>query len=124
MEASSEPSAVVVALEEARRRLRGEPTEPARDAKGRRLREVDDWFAEEEQLAEAVPEPVAPVPRRLNVNTAGFEDLRAVGLSVTQAKRLLAHREGLGGFRSLDELESISGFPRDLLAELRRRATL
>ena len=47
----------------------------------------------------------------LNLNDATFEQLRDVGLSVTQTGRVLAHRERSGRFSSVDELEGIPGFP-------------
>jgi hypothetical protein len=120
---STDPSAVVVALEEARRRLRGD-TRPL-DENGRPRRDVDDWFAEQDELEGALDAaPPPPVPDRIDLNAAGFDDLRAAGLSVTQAKRFLAHREGIGGFRSLDQLDSVPGFPRELIAELQQRATV
>ena len=123
MDPASDPSAVVVALEEARRRLRGEPREAPVDRPTRPQREVDDWFAEEEQLQEALESrPAETGP--LNMNAADFDQLRAAGLSVTQAKRLLAYRDGIGGFRSLDEARAVPGFPRELLAERRSRAAL
>jgi DNA uptake protein ComE-like DNA-binding protein len=43
-------------------------------------------------------------------------------LSVTQATRVLAYRERLGGYRSVDDLDQVPGFPRDFLAEFKRSA--
>jgi DNA uptake protein ComE-like DNA-binding protein len=45
-------------------------------------------------------------------------------LSVTQATRLLAHRERIGSFQSLDQLDEVPGFPKDQLENLKRRADL
>jgi DNA uptake protein ComE-like DNA-binding protein len=53
-----------------------------------------------------------------------FEQLRGQNLSVTQATRLLAHRERLGGFTSIDDLDQVAGFPDDVLADLKSRATI
>jgi len=53
-----------------------------------------------------------------------FEQLREQSLSVTQATRLLAHRERLGGFQSVDDLDQVAGFPEDLLADLKSRSTV
>ena len=53
-----------------------------------------------------------------------FEQLRSENLSVTQATRLLAHRERLGGFNSVDDLDGVAGFPQDVLADLKSRATV
>jgi competence protein ComEA len=68
-------------------------------------------------------QPTPPVAR-IDLNVVTFEQLRAQNLSVTQATRLLAHRERLGGFRSLDDLDQVPGFPGDLLADLKSRATV
>jgi len=43
---------------------------------------------------------------------------------VTQATRLLAHRERLGRFGSVDDLDQIPGFPQDLLEDLKGRSTV
>jgi DNA uptake protein ComE-like DNA-binding protein len=53
-----------------------------------------------------------------------FEELREQNLSVTQATRLLAHRERLGRFGSVEELEEIPGFPREILDDLKSRSTV
>ena len=60
----------------------------------------------------------------IDLNSVTFEQLRSQNLSVTQATRLLAHRERLGGFSSVDDLDQVAGFPPDLLADLKSRATL
>jgi hypothetical protein len=54
----------------------------------------------------------------LDLNTVTFEQLRAENLSVTQATRLLAHRERLGGFQSVDDLDQVAGFPEDVLTDM------
>jgi len=59
----------------------------------------------------------------INLNTVTFEQLREQNLSVTQATRLLAHRERLGGFHSVDDLDQVAGFPQDVLVELKSRST-
>ncbi len=60
----------------------------------------------------------------IGLNSVTFEELRSQGLSVTQATRLLAHRERLGGFSSVDDLDQVAGFPPELLADVKSRATL
>ncbi len=37
---------------------------------------------------------------------------------------MLAYRERLGGYRSVDDLDGVPGFPADFLAELKRSATV
>ncbi len=60
----------------------------------------------------------------INLNTASFEDLREADLSVTQATRILAYRERFGGYREVEDLEKVPGFPSDLVAGLRDRLTV
>ena len=69
------------------------------------------------------PGPVDGVAS-IDLNTVTFEQLRGQNLSVTQATRLLAHRERLGGFQSVDDLDQVAGFPGDLLDDLKRRSTV
>ncbi|MGC1166384.1 MAG: helix-hairpin-helix domain-containing protein, partial [Solirubrobacterales bacterium] len=83
------------------------------------------------------PEPPTPPPAaavnapspvdgggQIDLNSVTFEQLRGESLSVTQATRLLAHRERLGGFQSVDDLDQVAGFPQDLLDDLKRRSTV
>ena len=60
----------------------------------------------------------------LNLNEATYEQLREHNLSVTQTGRVLAYRDRVGGFKSLDELDSIPGFPHSFLEELKRNLTV
>jgi DNA uptake protein ComE-like DNA-binding protein len=63
----------------------------------------------------------APTEKKLSLSSASFEELRAVGLSVTQTQRVIEYRERTDGFNSLDELDSVPGFERSLLVELKSR---
>ena len=67
---------------------------------------------------------VPPSAAVININEASYGDLRNLNLSVTQAGRVLAHRERLGGFKSLDDLDEIPGFPRYFLVDLKAKFTL
>ncbi len=60
----------------------------------------------------------------LNLNSATFEELRDADLSVTQATRILAYRERFGGYRSIEDLEKVPGFPAELIESLRGRITV
>jgi competence protein ComEA len=60
----------------------------------------------------------------IHLNAATFEQLRAEGLSVTQATRLLAHRERVGRFNTVDDLDQIPGLPQDFLQDLKSRSTV
>jgi DNA uptake protein ComE-like DNA-binding protein len=61
---------------------------------------------------------------KLDLNEATFEDLRGLGLSVTQSARLIAYRDVRSGYESLDELDEIPGLSKDTLSELRSRLRL
>jgi DNA uptake protein ComE-like DNA-binding protein len=75
--------------------------------------------------SEAQQSQPAPESKDLvDLNTASFEQLRAVKLSVTQATRVLAHRERRGGYSSVDDLDDVPGFPQEILADLKRRVTV
>jgi DNA uptake protein ComE-like DNA-binding protein len=84
---------------------------------------------EPEPAEPAASEPVAGPERSdqaageglVDLNSAGYEELRDLRLSVTQTGRVLALRERSGGFKSVDELDSIPGFPRDFLLELKQK---
>jgi len=71
---------------------------------------------------DATPAPAAG--GQINLNMVTFEQLREQSLSVTQATRLLAHRERLGGFQSVDDLDQVAGFPPELLDDLKTRSTV
>jgi DNA uptake protein ComE-like DNA-binding protein len=58
------------------------------------------------------------------LSTATVEDLQALGMSSTQAKRVLDYRERLEGFDSVDDLDFVPGFSGDFLAELKKKVTL
>ena len=63
--------------------------------------------------------PVTPVPAGtvVSLSTGSFDEYRGLGMSVTQAKRVLAYREQGDGFRSLDDLDQLPGFSKAFLAE-------
>jgi ABC-2 type transport system ATP-binding protein len=54
------------------------------------------------------------------LSTASFEELRALGLSATQALELLRYREG-AGLHSVDELARVPGFTPELIRELKQK---
>jgi len=68
--------------------------------------------------------PAAPSGGPVDINSASYEDLRGLGLSVTQTGRVLAFREREGSFKSLDELDSITGFPRGFLDDLKTHLSI
>jgi DNA uptake protein ComE-like DNA-binding protein len=60
----------------------------------------------------------------LDLNAASFEELRGLGLSVTQSARLIAYRDVRGGYNSLNELDDIPGLSKETRTELRTRLIL
>ena len=44
-------------------------------------------------------------------------------MTVTQATRLIAYRERAEGFKSVDDMDTIPGFPKPLLEELKKKLT-
>jgi DNA uptake protein ComE-like DNA-binding protein len=60
----------------------------------------------------------------LDLNGATFEDLRDLGLSVTQSARVIAYRDTRGGYESLDELDEVPGLPKGIRKGLRAQLTL
>jgi DNA uptake protein ComE-like DNA-binding protein len=60
----------------------------------------------------------------LGLNSATFEELRDLGLSVTLSARLIAYRDVRGGYESLDELNGIPGFSKETLGAIREQLKL
>lgn len=88
-------------------------------AAGRRRKPVEaPTLADGPELA-GDPEPVPDSP--VDLNSATHEQLRALDLSTTQARRLLSYRERLGGFSSVDDIDEVPGFPDRVRAELKQR---
>jgi capsular polysaccharide biosynthesis protein len=66
------------------------------------------------------PEPDGPV----DLNEVTYEELRALDLTMTQARRLLAYRDRRGGFSSLSDIDEVPGFPEYVREDLKRRVSL
>jgi DNA uptake protein ComE-like DNA-binding protein len=62
--------------------------------------------------------PGREVPRG-GLNALSFEALRAMGLSLNQAARVVGFRDQLGGFRSIDDVDAVPGLPRELKQRLK-----
>jgi tyrosine-protein kinase len=103
-----------VPLEPAERRAR--PARPAGRARRRRRGEP----ATQPARAAVTPLPDGPV----DLNAVSYEELLALDLSSTQARRLIAYRERAGGFSSVDDLDDVPGFPDGLRAALKQRVRL
>jgi hypothetical protein len=90
---------------------RSTPPEPSADDPGRE--------AEESSVNERRSDPIS---RALDaLNRISFEQLRDLGLSVTQSARLLARRDARGSLASFDDLSDLAGFSREVLDQLRKR---
>jgi competence ComEA-like helix-hairpin-helix protein len=57
----------------------------------------------------------------INLQTASCEELRELGMSSTQAKRILDYRERNDGFNSVDDLDQLPGFSRDALIAVKQK---
>ncbi|MGH2987179.1 MAG: helix-hairpin-helix domain-containing protein [Solirubrobacterales bacterium] len=71
--------------------------------------------------APAVEPDHAPAEGMVSLSLAEFKELRELGMSVTQAKRVIRYREERNGFRTLDELDQVPGFPRTFLSGVKER---
>jgi len=88
------------------------PKEPrARDKKAQEAEK------EPEAEEEADAEPSGPV----DLNKATFEQLRRLGFSAAQANRVIAYRDRLGGYKSVDDLETVPGIAREFVTKLEDR---
>ena len=55
----------------------------------------------------------------LSLSEASFDELRDLGMSVTQAKRVIRYREENDGYRDVSELDRIPGFPKMFLEHMK-----
>jgi DNA uptake protein ComE-like DNA-binding protein len=78
----------------------------------------------EEETEEVEAKQPPPAGDVVGLNSASFEQLRELGMSVTQARRVITYRDDRDGFDSVDGLDEIPGFPRAFLAQLKGKLTL
>lgn len=90
-----------------------------RSAELERQPAVDELVARAMQETDESKGSALRVDGQLRLTNATFEDLRSLGLSVTQAKRVLALR-GSGALGSTADLDSVPGLPARQLTKLRR----
>jgi DNA uptake protein ComE-like DNA-binding protein len=62
-----------------------------------------------------------PAAGSVSLTSGTFEEYRSLGMSVTQAKRVIAYRERDGGYTTVDDLDRVPGFSQQFLEELKRR---
>jgi competence protein ComEA len=60
----------------------------------------------------------------VSLTSGTFEEYRGMGMSITQAKRVIAYREKDGGYSSIDDLDRVPGFSRAFLAELKQKLSV
>jgi DNA uptake protein ComE-like DNA-binding protein len=60
----------------------------------------------------------------IDANTATVDDLRGLDLSLTQATRFISHRDALGGFTSLRQVDDVPGISGELRTKLKRRLAI
>ena len=60
----------------------------------------------------------------MTLSDASFEELRDLGMSVTQAKRVIRWRDEGQGFSSVDDLDQVPGFPKDFLTSIKDQLRL
>jgi DNA uptake protein ComE-like DNA-binding protein len=60
----------------------------------------------------------------VDLNEASHADLRAIGMSETQASRVVRHRDFWGNFQFVSELDHVPGFSPATRAELAHRLSV
>ncbi len=105
-----------------RTEVRAERKRAAEERRAQRARAAEAKREEAETKRQGA-EQAEPEGPKLDVNEATFDQLRQLGLSVTQATRVIAYRERQEGFDSVDDLDTVPGFPMAFLADLKQRLT-
>jgi hypothetical protein len=107
-----------------------EPTPPVPDEPAEPGPGASPLVSADDILGPDAPQSPVPTPEEpsatgddpvARLNAATYDELRALGMSVTQTGRLLAHRERIGSFSSVDEIGEIPGFSGELLDEIKQK---
>ncbi|MBI4602671.1 MAG: helix-hairpin-helix domain-containing protein [Planctomycetes bacterium] len=65
-------------------------------------------------------DPGSPKPLRIDIDRAAWHEWMLLeGIGEARARAIVEHRERLGGFRSVDDLEGVPGLPRGWLERAR-----
>lgn len=73
---------------------------------------------------QSYPELPPASEKSVDLNQASHADLRAIGMSETQASRVLRYRDFWGNFESVAELDHVPGFSEQMRRELDQRLTV
>jgi DNA uptake protein ComE-like DNA-binding protein len=104
----------------------GERAERAEREVGRLTERVEAMKRAAAQAA-AIANPGSDGPSpdgRLDLNAASFEQLRALGLSITQAGRVIGQREQHGGFQSVADVDAVVGIPKGVKEALKQHGSV
>lgn len=112
------------ALAESKRRHRGKQTTSRRTTASKATTASAAPAKGSGNRATSTPTKRASRNGKRDVNEVTFEDLRELGLSITQSARLIAYRDLRGGYTSLEELKEIPGISKETLAGLRAQLTV
>jgi competence protein ComEA len=75
--------------------------------------------------AAAAPAPPPATGEKVNINTAGAEELTALpGIGPAYARRIVEYREKNGPFKKLEDLLNVRGIGEKTFARIRERVTL
>lgn len=93
-----------------------------RDALAKRVGRLESQLETARKRGASNPTPKRN--RKLNLNGATFEELRGLGLSVTQSARVIAYRDSRGGYASMEELDEVPGLSAKTRGSLRAHLKL
>lgn len=78
----------------------------------------------------AAPEPAPPPPtptplKRININTASAAELELLpGVGPAVARRIIEHRQTIGAFKSVEDLDNVKGIGPRTMEKLREFVTV
>ena len=82
------------------------------------------WYEVPKAKKAPEPEEELELTGPVDLNKATFEELRALQFSAAQANRVIAYRDRLGGYRSVDDLETVPGIQREFVRKLEDRLSV
>jgi len=74
---------------------------------------------------EAKPSIAQPSQEKININTANVEAFQMVkGLGEKKAQAIITYRDNNGSFKSVEDLENVSGIGEKLVSKLKNQLTV